>query len=282
MSGKPVRWDELSWEEIGALRDSGMDLAILPVGATEQHGLHLPLGVDTFSATAVAEGVSARIGVPVLPPLAYGCSLGHSKKWPGTISLRPETLSRIVFETAQWVLAAGFKRLLILNGHVTNWAPLRCGLENIRADLPEMRIGLRSVWELSAEVHKFYHSDGGNNWHANDAETSLMLLLRPDLVKMAKAVDEPDRSVCCFFSYTVEKESEFGGVGTPSQGTAEFGQRILDGCIEALSAQLQGALKERTPLEDWPLYQRQVKRATALAAKSATKGNTPKRKAKRK
>jgi hypothetical protein len=55
MNGKPIRWDELSWEGIAELRDRGMDLAILPVGATEQHGLHLPLGVDTFTAVAVAE-----------------------------------------------------------------------------------------------------------------------------------------------------------------------------------------------------------------------------------
>ena len=282
MPGKPIRWDELSWEGIAALRDRGMDLAILPVGATEQHGLHLPLGVDTFTAVAVAEGVSARIGAPVLPPLAYGCSLGHSKKWPGTISLRPETLSRIVFETAQWVLAAGFKRLLILNGHATNWAPLRCGLENIRADLPEMRIGLRSIWELSAEVHKLFHADGGNNWHANDAETSMIMLLRPDLVHLEKAIDEPDRSVCCFFSYTVDKESEHGGVGTPTQGTKAFGRKILDACVDALSAQLLGALTERTPLEDWPLFQRQMKHAVALAEKSAARDNRPKRKTKRK
>jgi len=58
--------------------------------------------------------------VPVPPPLAYGCSVGHSRKWTGTISLRPETLSRIVVETAQWVLASGFTRLLILNGPATN------------------------------------------------------------------------------------------------------------------------------------------------------------------
>jgi creatinine amidohydrolase len=199
----------------------------------------------------VADGVSARTGIPVLPELAYGCSLGHSHKWPGTLSLRPETLARVVREIAEHVLASGFRRMLMLNGHVTNWAPLRCGLENIRADLPEMRIALRSVWELSQEVHAWYHSDGGNNWHANDAETSVMLSLRPDLVRMDRAVDEPDRSACCFFSYTVDKESVHGGVGKPTLATPERGRQILDACVAALSAQLERALKERTPLEDW-------------------------------
>ena len=251
MNGKPVLWDELSWQDVAALRDGGIDMVILPVGATEQHGLHLPTGVDTISARAVAEGVSARTGIPVLPELPYGCSLGHSTKWPGTLSLRPDTLARIVHELGQQVLASGFRRMLLLNGHVTNWAPLRCGLETIRADLPEMRVALRSVWELSKEVHEWYHRDGGQNWHANDAETSVMLSLRPDLVKMERAVDEPDRSTCCFFSYTVNKESLYGGVGKPTQATADLGRRILESCVSALSEQLVQALKERTPLEDW-------------------------------
>ena len=132
MSGKPVLWQNLTWEDVAALRDQGITMAILPVGATEQHGPHLPLGVDTLSAEAVAHGASALTGIPVLPSLAYGCSLGHSPKWPGTISLRPETLSKLVLEIAEWLNSAGFDRLLLLNGHVTNWAPLRCGLENIR------------------------------------------------------------------------------------------------------------------------------------------------------
>lgn len=250
-SGHPVRWEELSWQQIAALRDEGMDLVILPVGATEQHGLHLPTGVDTLSAVAVAEAASARTGVPVLPALSYGCSMGHSQKWPGTLPLRPETLARVVLELAEWVQGAGFGRLLILNGHYTNWAPLRCALENIRADLPQMRVALRSLWHISREVHECYHADAGDNFHANDAETSLMLHLRPELVDMARAVDEPNRSEGCFFSYRVDQESEHGGVGKPTLARPETGAWLLEACAESLAAQLVAALSERTPLEDW-------------------------------
>ena len=97
---KPVKWEELSWEQIAKIRDDGIDMVMLPVGATEQHGLHLPTGVDTLSAVAIAEGVSAVTRIPMLPAMAYGCSLGHSKKWPGTLPLRPETLSKIISELA--------------------------------------------------------------------------------------------------------------------------------------------------------------------------------------
>lgn len=251
MTGKPVLWEELTWEQIASLRDSGMNLVIMPVGATEQHSLHLPVGVDTFSAIAVAHGVSAKTGIPVLPPLPYGCSLGHSKHWPGTISLRPETLSAIVLEIAEWVVSAGFTRLLLLNGHVTNWAPLRCGLENVRHQFPDLRIALRSIWEISPKIHEFYHQDAAN-FHANCAETSVMLALRPDLVQLQRAVDEPDRSAHCFFAYTVNKESVHGAVGTPSKAEAEFGQQILEICIAELTGQLQKAMVEKTPLEEMP------------------------------
>ncbi len=245
---EPVLWEELSWEQIAAIRDAGTDMVILPVGATEQHGLHLPTGVDTLSATAIAAGASAKTGIPMLPPIAYGCSLGHSKKWPGTLPLRPQTLAAVVSELAEWVSSAGYNRLLILNGHVTNFAPLRCALENIRADLPEMKIALRSIWEITEEVEAFYTADAGDNWHANNAETSLMMHLRPDLVNMAKATDEPNRSADCFFSYTVDKESHCGGVGDASKGTEEQGQFILERCVLSLSALLEKALIEEAPL----------------------------------
>jgi creatinine amidohydrolase len=250
----PLRWEELSFEEVAALARRGMDMAILPVGATEQHGPHLPLGVDTYSAVAVAEGASARTGVPVLPALAYGCSLGHSNKWPGTISLHPETLSRIVLEIAEWVLAAGFRRLLLLNGHVTNWAPLRCGLENIRHSYPQLRIALKSLWQLSPAIHARYHADA-DNFHANCAETGLMLALRPGLVAMHKAVDEPDRSADCFFSYTVDKESLHGVVGAPSRAAAGDGRQLLELMIATLTVQLESALAETTPLERWAAHE---------------------------
>jgi creatinine amidohydrolase len=247
----PILWEELTWEEITHLRDSGMNLVILPVGATEQHALHLPVGVDTFSATAVAHGVSARTGIPVLPTLPYGCSLGHSKKWAGTISLRPETLATLVLEIAEWVCSAGFSRILLLNGHVTNWAPLRCGLENVRHQYPDLRIALRSIWEISPKIHKFYHHDAAN-FHANCAETSVMLALRPDLVQLEKAVDEPDRSAGCFFAYTVNKESVYGAVGSPSKADEAFGKQILEVAVSELSEQLMKAIAEGTPLEEMP------------------------------
>lgn len=245
---KAVRWERLTWEQLAALREAGCDLCVLPVGATEQHGPHLPLDVDTVTAESVALGASALTGVPVLPALPYGCSLGHSSRWPGTISLRPETLSAILLQIAEWVRNAGFRRLIVLNAHVTNWAPLRCGLENIRHQWPDLAIGIVNVWDLSAEIHARYHHDAAN-FHANEAETSLSLHLRPDTVHLDRAVDEADRSQGCCFSYRVDQESRTGTVGRPSAATPESGAALHALLVRACADHLQRAQSERPPLE---------------------------------
>jgi creatinine amidohydrolase len=118
-------------------------------------------------------------------------------------------------------------------------------------DLVILPVGASSIWEISSKIHQFYHQEAAN-FHANCAETSVMLALRPDLVQLERAVDEPDRSARCFFAYTVNKESVHGAVGSPSLANSKFGQEILDACINELSEQLQRALLEKTPLEEMP------------------------------
>ena len=135
----------MTWEEIASLRDSGMHTAILPVGATEQHGPHLVTAVDCITAEKLAHAVSAETGVPVLPTLPCSCSLGHSRRWPGTISLQPQTLIDCVVQIAEWCHAFAFKRFVIINGHVTNFAPLRCALEIVRSKFDDMMVAIRNV-----------------------------------------------------------------------------------------------------------------------------------------
>ena len=244
---RALLWEELTWEEVRDLVADGMDMAILPVGATEQHGPHLHLGMDTTAATAVAHGVSARTGVPVLPPIPIGCSLGHTTHWPGTLSLRPGTLTAIVVDISRWLYEAGIRRLLMLNGHVTNWAPLRCALEEIRFATPDLMVALRSIWEISERVHAGYHADAAN-FHANRAETALVMAVRPDLVRMDRAVDEPDRSAGLLFAHPVSRESVTGTVGSPSAATPEEGRLLLEAAVADLAAQVIAALAETPPL----------------------------------
>src|SRR5438309_10841717 len=112
--------------EIGALVAGGLDLALLPVGATEQHGPHLATGCDTISPEEIASRVSDETGVVVLPAIAYGISLGHTTRWPGTLSLHPQTLIQVVLELARWVNGVGLSALLLPNGHGFHRSALSC------------------------------------------------------------------------------------------------------------------------------------------------------------
>lgn len=247
MPSEAVLWEWLTWEEVGALRKSSMDMAILPVGSTEQHGPHLSLNVDTLSAETVAKAVSARTGVPVLPALPYGAAWGHTAHWPGTLSLSPATVTQAVVEIGEWLLqASGFTRLLLLNGHVTNAAPLRVALETLRFRHPEMRVALRGLWEISPRVNAVYTADA-QDWHANAAETSLMMALYPSGVRPDKIADDPDRTGSLFFSYPVPRTSENGATGKPTLATAAQGETLLAWAAEDLSALVRTALTEEPP-----------------------------------
>jgi creatinine amidohydrolase len=245
----PVRWERLTWEELADLRRSGMEMAILPIGSTEQHGPHLSLEIDTISAVQVALGVSAATGVPVLPPVAYGCSLGHSRRWPGTIALSPHTLIDLVAEIGDWVVRAGFRRLLLLNGHVTNFAPLRCALELLRSRHDDAMVAVLDLHEISPRVRQAYFADAAD-WHANAAETSLMLAIEPGSVRPDRigAADDPDRTEGLFFSHPVNRTSANGVTGHPSRASREEGARLYGWMVEDLSARVRAAMAETPPL----------------------------------
>ena len=244
---KPLLWAELTWEEVRDLRAKGMDMVILPIGSTEQHGPHLPLNVDTLSAEWVARAVSARTRVPVLPALPYGCALGHTRHWPGTLSLSPETLSRVVVEILGDAIAYGFTRILILSGHVTNAAPLRCALEILRAQHPDLQIAQKHVSEVSPAVQAIYELDA-LDWHANAAETALLMHLAPHLVKQERIFDDPDRTRDLVFSYAVPHTSLGGHTGTPTLATPEMGADLFENLIRDWTAWIERALAEKAPL----------------------------------
>ena len=102
---KEILWEELSWKAIKRLTKS-MKMVIVPIGACEQHGPHLPLAVDTIDCYEVAKRVSARTGVPVIPPVTYGCSQSHGD-FPGTLSIRPETMMRMICDIVEWLYRSG-------------------------------------------------------------------------------------------------------------------------------------------------------------------------------
>jgi creatinine amidohydrolase len=246
----PVLWQSMTWEEIASLRDSGMHTAILPVGATEQHGPHLTTAVDCITAERLAHAVSAETGVPVLPTLPYGCSLGHSRRWPGTISFQPQTLIDCVVQIAEWCHACAFKRFVIINGHVTNFAPLRCALEILRSKFDDMMVAIRNVGEVSQRVRTEFFADA-EDWHANAAETSLMMALAPEAVRPERisVAHDPDRTHGLFFSHPVNRTSRNGTTGHPATASEQHGQQLFAMMVEDMTRLVRTALTEQPPLD---------------------------------
>jgi len=242
-------WANLTWSELpGVLAKCG-NAAMLPVGATEQHGPHLGTGVDFVIAEKLCAAVADRTRVPMLPTLPYGCSLGHSRRWPGTLSLQPTTLIPLVKEIGDWAYASGVRRLFIVNAHVTNAAPLRCALEMLRAEHDDLMVAVINTASISERVRDFHFADAAD-WHANDAETSLMLAIAPEGVRPDKLrdADDPDRTCGCVFAHPVNRTSSNGVTGTPSLATADKGRQWFDWLVDDLAALIRTGVAETPPL----------------------------------
>jgi creatinine amidohydrolase len=243
-----MRWSDLTWSEIPAVLAQAGQAAILPVGATEQHGPHLGCGVDTVIAEDLCRAVAIQTGVPMLPTLPYGCSLGHSRRWPGTLALQPITLIELIKQIGDWAYYSGIRRLFIVNAHVTNAAPLRCALEMLRSEHDELMVAVLNTATLSERVRNFHCADAAD-WHANDAETSLMLSIAPEVVRPQLCVeaDDPDRTGGCIFAHPVNRTSRNGVTGRPSQASADKGRVWFDWLVEDLSALIRKGITETPP-----------------------------------
>lgn len=244
-----MQWSQRTWPEFPDDLAAARYSAILPVGATEQHGPHLGTGMDAVLAEHLCAAVARQTGVPMLPLLAYGCSLGHSRRWPGTIALQPVTLINVVKDIGDWAYYSGVRRLFIVNTHVTNAAPLRCALEMLRAEHDDMMVAVMNSATISQRVREAHFADG-NDWHANAAETSLMMAVAPEIVRpeFIADADDPDRTDGHVFAHPVNRTSVNGVTGAPSRGSAEKGKELFQWMVEDLSALVEWGMREEPPL----------------------------------
>ena len=177
---KPLILQEMSWVDVQEYLKTS-DMVIIPLGSTEQHGPHMPLGTDSYEAQGMSEIISERTGVIVAPVLWVGYSYYHSG-FPGTLSLKPETMEQVLFESAEMLMKYGFRRFMFFNYH---------GGNNVVQDKVIQRINHTTESVAVAIGHGGSIQKGGEgeffDWHAGKGETSIMLYLRPDLVKMERA-----------------------------------------------------------------------------------------------
>jgi creatinine amidohydrolase len=242
-------WAERTWIEVGKDIAAANGTAILPVGATEQHGPHLGTGMDTVLADKLCQAAAQRTQVPMLPALPYGCSLGHSKRWPGTIALQPQILMEVVNQIGHWAYDSGVRRLFIVNAHVTNAAPLRCALELLRAAHDDMMIAVINTATMTERVAKKSAEDAAD-WHANSAETSLMMAVAPEITRpeLFDEADDPDRTGTTVFAHPVNRTSLNGVTGSPSKASIDDGKLLFQWMVDDLCDMIERGKRETPPL----------------------------------
>jgi len=249
---------ELTWPKLGQATNA---IALLPLGAVEQHGPHLPVGTDTHIVTALAADVERLLPELLLlcPTLAFGAS-HHHLAFGGTISLRPQRYTQLLVDLVDSLLQSGFRRIVLLNGHGGNITPARQALAELALAAPSANIALATYWEMAGSV---FAGDAPMESpalsHACEYETSLMLHLQPHLVDMhrterSRAASATDwvgwedevayRGVS--LSRRTEQVSSNGSSGEPQRGTAAKGDHLYRHALDAIESFLRS-------FHSWPL-----------------------------
>lgn len=227
---------EMSWTEFRE-RKAKTDLVILPVGAFEVYGPHLPLGSDTLVAAGLAERVAERVDALIGPTLEVGDS-SMLDEFPGTVTIRPEHFKAYLNDVVNSLLKWGFKDFLFINGHAGN-VPM---ISQIAYSLRE-RAGIRKaqidVWRFMQRVDQDVLESGPlAHSHAGEAGTSVMLALHPELVNMEKTMSVERKKQDAFpeiMKYgKLSDNSEWGTVGHSNQASAEKGQILVDRAVERM------------------------------------------------
>lgn len=249
--------------EVGAL-DRERTVVVVPTGAIEQHGPHLPLDTDSFLCTAVvgAGAERARENGPVLetPTACFGSS-EHHMGFPGTVTLRPETFRRAIADICGSLARHGLRRQLVVNGHGGNAALLADTVQQLGFDA-SVHVLAVDYWTLARTViGEVRESPTGGMAHACEFETSLMLYLRPESVRRELISREivgqryEAERFDLFESSGVRahwKAHELTGsgvMGAPDLATEDKGRRLFEACADGLAALIEELRAQPLPHE---------------------------------
>ena len=213
---------------------------IVPVGALEAHGPHLPLGADQIQAESTADALAVRVGALIAPTLPYGYCAG-TRPFPGTVSLSIATLSRVVRELVEELARTGFRRVLILSGHAAqgHMAALREGAEEAVRSVPALHVVVLSDYDFVYELRgKLSPAADG---HGGLLETSRVLAIRPDSVGTERPNVEYHFSRFRVGDPTVEEWPE-SVMGDTAPATADLGHRIQAHVLDRLEATVRELL----------------------------------------
>ncbi len=244
-------WQDMTSEDLAAAQAGGW-IAVLPIAATEQHGPHLPVGTDAMIAAGLVEAVTARLpeDIPAtfLPVMPVGASDEHLG-FPGTLSLSFSTLAATLSEIGASVAKSGVRKLVIVNAHGGNSPVLDSSARACRMS-QDLFVVTASWARFGTPPETISDEEHAYGIHAGDVETSLMLHLRPDLVRVEKARDfsNAQSGYTGFahlraygpvgFGWRMADLKPAGAAGNAAAATPEKGRRILDHRADSFCALL--------------------------------------------
>ncbi len=247
-----MRFHDLTMPQLRQVpRDS--TVVIAPIAACEQHSKHLPTFTDTLLVTAVAEGVEQRLPrqVLLLPTQWMGAS-SHHLRFGATLSAEVDTHITMLCDLLTPLLDDGYQRVMLLNGHGGNIDTMHVALRRLQPRYTNRIVAAASYWEL-AEKELAGLAEGGRKsmGHACEFETSMVLALRPELVRREEIQDDPAKDDPAlrglYLAEDMRQRTDHGAVGFPERATAEKGRRVLNAAIDRTAEVVQALLRRPLP-----------------------------------
>jgi creatinine amidohydrolase len=230
-----------TWQEVEAFDRDGV--VLIPTGSLEQHGPHLPLITDTLIATAVAEAAETALPDRVLltPTVWLGAS-GHHLAFPGSLSASMTGYFETLKAICNSLIPHGFTKFFIVNGHGGNSEPNGVALRELKALYPALTFGHSGYFAfIAGEIAPLMEGPSKEMRHACEAEASLVMHLRPELVRHEKLRDDglaPQPQVSGMIHH-FDEITEEGSLGYATYATPDKGARIFSAAVEALTSQLR-------------------------------------------
>jgi creatinine amidohydrolase len=247
-----VKFHEMTFPELRQVSRAGA-LVLAPIAAVEQHSRNLAVLTDTVLVTGVAEAVERRLpdSVALLPTLWFGAS-HHHLRFGATLSASVDVHIDLLCDLLTPLLDDGWRRVLLLNGHGGNIDTMQTALRRLQPRYRDRILAAASYWDLAAaELAALAEGPRKSMGHACEFETSMMLALRPDLVRREQIRDDPPREEAAlrglYLAEDMKQRTNHGAVGYPELATAEKGRAFLGAAVERTVEVVEALLKRAQP-----------------------------------
>jgi len=217
-----------------------IDTAILPIGALEQHGTHLPVGTDTIIVGEVAKRVAEKLNAYLLPVIPISCSIEH-RDIKGSVYLKAQTLMAVIHDIAESLNYSKFKKLIVISGHGGNWV-IKPAIRELNREFENMSIFLVSTSTIASKRTHEIMEHTQNDIHAGEKETSIMMYLLKQHVAEIDIQKDFEYYPQDFLDYfDISKLTKYGYWGYPEAASAEKGEKMLNLLVDCIIEYLEKA-----------------------------------------